>query len=299
MAITADMVKKLRDQTGAGMMDCKKALTETDGDYEKAVTLLREKGIAVAAKREARAASEGLIGSYISDCAKVGAMLELNCETSFVTKTDEFISLSKNLAAQAAKEPCACLNCLLGSPYSGNPAQTVAEAISEAMGKIGEKMTVARFVRLAVEGSAGLIGSYIHPGDQIGVLVEVHTQSDDKAKSEDVINLAKDIAMHISWSKPDYMKRDEIAEDVIAKERDIHKQWAIKEGKPEGVIDRIVEGRMKDFYSRVCLLEQAFIKDEELTIQNLIDNAAKKVGEPVTVAGYVRYRVGETSGDGE
>lgn len=298
MAITADMVKKLREQTGAGMMDCKKALTETDGDYEKAVTLLREKGIAVAAKRETKAASEGLIGSYISGDAKIGAMLELNCETSFVTKTDEFVSLSKNLAAQAAKEPCACLNCLLGSPYSGNPAQTVAEAVSEAMGKIGEKMTVARFARLEVEGP-GLIGSYIHPGEQIGVLVEIHTASEGAGKNEDVINLAKDIAMHISWSKPDYMKRDEITEDVITKERDIHKQWAIKEGKPENVIDRIVEGRMKDFYSKVCLLEQAFIKDEELTIQNLIDGTAKKIGEPVTMAKYVRYRVGETSGDGE
>lgn len=298
MAITADMVKKLRDQTGAGMMDCKKALTETNGEYEKAVTLLREKGIAVAAKRETRTASEGLIGSYISDDAMVGALLELNCETSFVTKTDEFINLAKTLAMQAAKEPCACLDCLLGSPYSGNPAQTVAEAISEAMGKIGEKMTVARFARIAVEGF-GTIGSYVHPGDQIGVLVDVRTGSDATAKSEDVINLAKDVAMHISWSKPDYMKRDEITDDVIAAERDIHKQWALKEGKPEGVIDRIVEGRMKDFYSKACLVEQAFIKDEEQTIQNLIDTVAKKIGEPVTVAGYVRHRVGETSGDGE
>lgn len=296
MAITADMVKKLRDQTGAGMMDCKKALTETNGDYEKAVTLLREKGIAVAAKRETRAASEGLIGCYISDDAKSGALLELNCETTFVAKTDEFVNLSKNLAEQATKEPCACLNCLLGSAYAANPAQTVAEAISEAMGKIGEKMTVARFVRFAVDGP-GVIGSYVHMGSQIGVLVEVKAGSDAAASSEDALNLAKDVAMHISWSRPDYMKRDDICADVLAKERDIHKQWAIKEGKPENVIDRIVEGRMKDFYSRVCLLEQPFIKDEELTIQNLIDNASKKIGEPVTVAGFVRYQVGQSAAE--
>lgn len=294
MAITADMVKKLRDQTGAGMMDCKKALTETNGDYEKAVTLLREKGIAVAAKRETKAASEGLIGSYISDDARVGAMIELNCETTFVAKTDEFINLTKNLAAQAAKEPCACLNCLLEAPYAANPAQTVRDAVNEVMGKLGEKTSVARFARFAVDG-AGTVGGYVHMGDQIGVLVEIGTNS----TSEDVSNLAKDIAMHIAWSNPDYMKREDIPEDVLAKERDIHKQWAIKEGKPENVIDRIVEGRMKDFHSRVCLLEQAFIKDEEHTIQGLIDSTAKKVGEPVTVNRFVRYRVGETAGESE
>jgi elongation factor Ts len=294
MAITADMVKKLRDQTGAGMMDCKKALTETNGDYEKAVTVLREKGIAVAAKRETKAASEGLIGSHISDDAKVGAMVELNCETTFVAKTDEFANLTKNLAVQVAKEPHACVNCLQEAPYSANPAQTVRDAVNEVMGKLGEKTSVARFVRFAVDG-AGTIGGYVHLGSQIGVLVEIGTNS----VSEDISNLAKDVAMHVAWSNPDYMKREDIPEDVLAKERDIHKQWAIKEGKPENVIDRIVEGRMKDFHSRVCLLEQAFIKDEELTIQNLIDSAAKKVGEPVTVNRFVRYRVGETAGDGD
>ncbi len=294
MAITADMVKKLREQTGAGMMDCKKALTETNGDYEKAVTLLREKGIAVAAKREARAASEGLIGSYISDDAKIGAMVELNCETTFVAKTDEFINLTKNLAAQAASGQYGCVNCLLEAPYAANPSQKVIEAVNEIMGKLGEKTSVARVVQIAVDGQ-GVIGGYVHLGDQIGVLVELATNS----ASEDVTNLAKDIAMHIAWSNPEYMKRDDIAADELAKEREVHKQWAIKEGKPEKVIDRIVEGRMKDFYSRVCLLEQAFIKDEELSIQNLIDNAAKKVGEPVSIKRFVRYRVGETTGDAE
>lgn len=299
MAITADMVKKLRDQTGTGMMDCKRALTETNGDYEKAVTLLREKGIAVAAKRETKAACEGLIGSYIRDDANAGALLELNCETTFVAKTDEFGGLAKALATQAAKEPRACLDCLLEAPYISNPAQTIREAVQEVMGKLGEKMTVARFVRFAVEGAAGTIGSYVHMGDQIGVLVEVNTASEAAAQSEDARNLAKDVAMHIAWTNPDYMKREDIAEDVLAKERDIHKQWAIKEGKPEKVIDRIVEGRMKDFYSRSCLLEQAFIKDEELRIQDLISNAAKKIGESVSIARFVRYRVGETSSDGE
>ncbi len=201
MAITADMVKKLREQTGAGMMDCKKALTDTNGDYEKAVTLLREKGVAVAAKRETRAATEGVIGSYIHTGSQIGVMVELNCETTFVAKTDEFQQL------------------------------------------------------------------------------------------------AKDLAMHISWNNPDYLCREDIPADVIEKERDIHRQWAIKEGKPENIIDRIVDGRMKEFYSRVCLLEQPFIKDEEVTVQDLINNVVATLGEKTSVARFVRFRVGEMARD--
>jgi elongation factor Ts len=198
MEISAEMVKKLREQTGAGMMDCKKALGEANGDFEKAVTVLREKGVAVAAKRESRTASEGVIGCYIHTGNQIGVMLELNCETAPVAKTDEFQEL------------------------------------------------------------------------------------------------AKDIAMHISWSNPDCMRREDIAEDVLEKEREIHKQWAIKEGKPEKVIDRIVEGRMKEFYSRVCLLEQPFIKDEDHTIQDVIHAVVAKLGEKISIARFVRYRVGET-----
>ena len=199
MEISAEIVKKLREQTGAGMMDCKKALIESKGDLDKAVTILREKGIAVAAKRESRAASEGVIGCYIHMGNQIGVMVELNCETAPVAKTDEFQEL------------------------------------------------------------------------------------------------ARDIAMHISWSNPDYLRREDIPEDVIEKEREIHRQWAIKEGKPANVIDKIVEGRMKDFYSRVCLLEQPYIKDEEQTIQNLVRGLVGKIGEKMSVARFVRYRVGETA----
>ena len=199
MEISAEMVKKLREQTGAGMMDCKKALMEAKGDLDKAVTILREKGIAVAAKRETRAASEGVTGCYIHMGNQIGVMVELNCETAPVAKTDEFQEL------------------------------------------------------------------------------------------------ARDIAMHISWSNPDYLRREDIPEDVIEKEREIHRQWAIKEGKPVNVIDRIVEGRMKDFYSRVCLVEQPYIKDEEQTIQDLIHGLVGKIGEKMSVARFVRYRVGETA----
>ena len=289
MAITADMVKKLRDQTGAGMMDCKKALAETDGDYEKAVTLLREKGIAVAAKREARAASEGLIGSYITPDSKTGALVELNCETTFVAKTDEFVQLAKDLAKFVAESAPNDEASLIGAAF--RKGQTVGETISEIMGKVGEKLTLSRFARLSTDG---LIGSYIHMGDQIGVLVEL-----TGASGEEALQLAKDIAMHVSWSNPEFLNRDQVSEEMIQKERDINKQWAIKEGKPEKVIDRIVDGRMTEYYSRVCLLEQSYIKDEEQTIQALLDSASKKSGQKITIARYMRYRVGDRAVDAE
>ena len=201
MAITADMVKKLREQTGAGMMDCKKALTETEGNLEKATTLLREKGVAVAMKRESKAASEGIIGSYVHTGSQIGVLVELNCETAPVAKTDEFQQL------------------------------------------------------------------------------------------------ARDLAMHISWSNPRYLQRQNIPETVIEKERDVHRQWAIKEGKPEKVIDRIVDGRMKEFYSQVCLLEQPYIKDEEQTIHDLVYGMVGKLGEKMSIARFIRFRVGETASD--
>ncbi len=203
MSISVENVKKLREQTGAGMMDCKKALLEANGDFEKAITILRERGIAVAQKRESRVASEGVIGCYIHTGGQIGVMVELNCETTFVAKTDEFQQL------------------------------------------------------------------------------------------------AKDIAMHIAWSNPEYLRREDIPEEVIAKEREVHRQWAINQGKPEQVIEKIVDGRMKEFYSRVCLLEQPFVRDEEQTIQDVINSAIAKLGEKIQVARFVRYRVGETQRDSE
>jgi len=290
MAITADMVKKLRDKTGAGMMDCKKALTETNGDFEKAVTLLREKGIAVAAKREAKSASEGLIGSFISADAKTGVLAEVNCETTFVAKTDEFVNLAKDVAKLIAENNVADLDAAMALPLRGG--QSVEEVKNELMGKIGEKLGVSRFVKFAADG---VIGSYIHTGDQIGVLVDLKGAT----ASDEVIALAKDIAMHISWSNPDFKVREDIPADVIEAERNIHRQWAIKEGKPENIVERIVDGRMKEYYSRACLVEQAFIKDEDQTIGSLIKGVASKTGQEITVERFVRYRVGETVVDSD
>jgi len=286
--ISAETVKKLRDQTGAGMMDCKKALAESDGDVEKAVAILREKGIAVAQKRESKAATEGMIGSYISGDAKTGVLVEVNCETSFVAKTDEFVNLAKDLAKHVAETAaCADLAAMLDTAFRG---QTVGACVTEIMGKVGEKMSLSRFSRLDTDG---VVGCYIHMGDQIGVLVELKGAKD----SEDARGLAKDLAMHISWSKPEYLTRNEVPESALEAERAVHRQWALNEGKPEQVIDRIVEGRMKEFYGRVCLMEQAYIKDQDMTITDLVKSVAGKTGDEIAIAGYVRFQVGETAGE--
>ena len=297
MAITADLVKKLREQTGIGMMDCKKALTETDGDFEKAVALLREKGLKVAAKRESKSASEGLIGCCVSEDGKTGALVEANCETSFVAKADDFVAMAKTLAKQAVDEDVACKDCLLSKPYAGNTSLTVADYVQELMGKIGEKLAVTRVGKLSVSG-AGCVGSYTHMGDQIAVLVALGCESDDAAKTDAVKNLAKDIAMHISWSTPQYLTRDEIPAEVYEAEKTVQVNKALAEGKPANIVEKMVEGRMvKEFFARVCLGDQSFIKDESMTIDKLIKSVSKEVGEKIAVQSYVRFQVGETSGD--
>lgn len=301
MAITADMVKKLREQTGVGMMDCKKALNETNGDFEKAIVLLREKGMKVAEKRETRSASEGLITASVSADGKSGALVEANCETTFVAKTDDFIEFAKNLSKQAVDEDIACLNCLMEKPYAyaENTGTTVETAVRELMGKIGEKLTITRLGKISVTG-AGYVGSYLHLGNQIGVLVAVGCESDDAAKSDTLQTLAKDIAMHISWSTPQYLNRNDIPKDVYETEKEIQLQKALAEGKPANIVEKMVEGRMvKEFFARVCLDDQPFIKDESLIISKLIANVSKEIGEKISVESYVRFQVGETTGDEE
>ena len=281
------------------MMDCKKALTETNGDFEKAAVLLREKGIAVAAKRETRSASEGIIGSCISADGKTGALVEMNCETTFVAKTDEFIAVAKNLAKQAVDEDVACLDCLLKKPYAANPSATAGDTVKELMGKTGEKLEAKRLGKLSVTG-AGCLGSYLHMGAQIGVLVAIGCESDDAAKSAEVAELAKDIAMQISWSTPQYLHRSDIPQADYDAEKEIQIQKALAEGKPEKIVEKMVEGRMvKEFFARVCLDDQPFIKDESISISKLVADASSKAGEKLSIQSYVRFKVGEKSGDNE
>lgn len=296
MAITADMVKELRDKTGAGMMECKKALSETGGDFDKAVNLLRQKGVAVAAKRESRATTEGTIGSYGSPDGTIGSMVELRCETSFVAKTDQFIDLANQLAKQVGTGSVVDVTELAAQPYIADPKATVAEAVTEVVGKLGEKIVVARAVKFVAGekgNAAGTVGSYLHTGGQICVLVEISTETAAAAANEEVQTAARDIAMQIAWGTPKFLHRDEISAEQLEQEREVHRLWAIKEGKPEAALDRIVTGRLEKFYEEVVLLDQPFIRDSDIKISDLVKGLSTKLGEKIDIKRYARYRVGE------
>ena len=291
MAITATMVKDLREKTGAGMMECKKALAETNGDFDKAVNLLRQKGVTVAAKRESIATNEGTIGAYSSEDGKIGALVELGCETSFVAKTDQFVELAQNLAKQVGSPTFDAGTDLMEQPYIADPSVAVKDAVTLVIGKLGEKIVVSRHARVAT--GAGAVGQYLHTGGQIGVLVELSCDCDACATSDEMRGLARDIAMQIAWGTPKFLHKDEIPQETLDQEREVHKQWAIKEGKPEAAMDRIITGRMEKFYEEVVLLDQPFIRDSDLKISDVIKQTAAKLGCNADVKSYKRFRVGE------
>ena len=237
--ITAALVKELREMTGAGMMDCKKALTECDGDMDKAVDFLREKGLSQAAKKAGRIAAEGIVGSYISDDAKVGAIVEVNCETDFVAKTDEFKDMVNTIAAHIAVVNPADVEALSASELDG---QTVAALITEKIAKIGENISLRRFVRFESEGT---VASYIHAGGKIVTLVEMKGGN---------ANLAKDIAMQVAAANPSYLDRTQVPQTELEHEKMVLTEQARNEGKPEKIIEKMVEGRIEKFYKEVCLV---------------------------------------------
>jgi len=255
--ITASMVKELREKTGAGMMDCKKVLTEADGDMEKAEELLREKGIAKAGKKAGRVAAEGLVASYISEDKKVGAIVEVNAETDFVAKNDEFRTFVNDVAKIVAQTNPADVETLLSSNYTGTD-KTVDEVLKDKIFTIGENMTVRRFVRYE---TAGLVESYIHGDGKIAVLV-------DFAKGDSVT--AKDVCMQIAAARPEYLSEKDVPEEAVNKEMEILKQQAINEGKTPEIAEKAVKGRIGKFYGEICLLNQPFVKDGNQTISALL-----------------------------
>ena len=255
--ITADLVKQLREKTGAGMMDCKKVLTETDGDMEKAAELLRERGIAKAAKKSSRIAAEGLVCVYVSDDKKVGAVIEVNAETDFVAKNEEFRTFVKELAEQVAKKNPVDVNSLLEQKYLDTD-KTVSEVLTDKIATIGENMTIRRFVRYESEG---LVESYIHGDGKIGVLVNFTKGTEQ---------VAKDICMQIAAAKPEYLDREEVPEERIQKEMEILKAQAMNEGKPAEIAEKMVQGRIGKFYGEICLLDQEFVKDPSLKVNQVL-----------------------------
>ena len=273
--VTASLVKELREKTGAGMMDCKKVLTETDGDMEKAIELLRERGIAKAAKKSGRVAAEGLVEAYISENGKVGAIVEVNSETDFVAKNEEFKTFVMNVAKQIVETNPKNVEELLNQQSIFEEGKTVNESLVGKIATIGENLSIRRFARFE---SKGLLEKYIHGDGKIAVLINM-TKGDKE--------LAKDLCMQIAAARPEFVKRDEVPQERVDKEMEILKVQAMNEGKPEQIAEKIVQGRVGKFYEEICLVDQVFVKDSSLKVSELLK---QKDGEVVE---FARFEKGE------
>jgi elongation factor Ts len=284
MAITAELVKTLREKTGAGMMDCKKALGETDGDLEAAVDWLRKKGLATAAKKAGRTASEGKVMALSE--GNRGVVVEINLETDFASKSDPFGQFAGQVVQMALREMPADLDGLLalGYPESGRP---LSEEVKHQIATIGENMNVRRYQSMRVE--QGLVTTYIHGGGKIGVLVGLETA----ALGEVLEDLGKKLAMHVAAASPAYLDQASVAPEALERERSILVEQSRASGKPDNIIEKMVVGRLSKFYGEVCLLDQIFIMDQEKKVSDVVAAAAKAVGAPVRVTGFVRFALGE------
>jgi len=285
--ISAAAVKELRERTGAGMMECKKALTEANGDAEKAVTLLRERGLAKAAKREGRASNEGTVA--IAMAGDAGAIVEIGCETDFVARTDEFQRFAKQLAGVAIQAGADDVEALAAAALDG---ESVAQRIAAVAAKLGENVVCKRVARLSVPG--GMVGGYVHAGGKLGVLVALRTP----ARGAGAEAVAKEVSMHVAAADPSpvALDRSGVPADLLARERELFAKQAAQTGKPEKVIEKIVEGRINKFYAEICLLEQPFVMNPDQTIEQMLAQKGKELGADVAVTGFVRFRLG-TSAD--
>ena len=273
--ITAAQVKDLREKTGAGMMDCKKALTETNGDMEKAIEYLREKGIAKAGKKSGRIAAEGIVECYISEDGKTGAIVEVNAETDFVAKNQEFKDFVMDVAKQVVEKNPADVEVLLAQESISEAGKTVQEVLTNKIATIGENMNIRRFERFESEG---LVAKYIHGDGKIAVLIEVTKNNPE---------LAKDVCMQIAAAKPEYVRDPEVPQERVAKEMEILKVQAMNEGKPEAIAEKMVQGRLKKFYAEICLVDQEFVKDPSKKISDILKE------NDMDVVRFVRFEKGE------
>jgi len=285
MQITSEMVRDLREKTGAGMMDCKKALAESGGSVEQAIDFLRKKGLAAAAKKASRIASEGIVAARVDDAA--GALVEVNCETDFVAKTDDFQAFAREVAALVHEKNPADVAQALAMPAAGG---TLGEKLTEKVAKIGEKISFRRFARFAVPaGEKGVVVPYIHAGGKIGVIVDLRGAS---AGNAEFAALAKDLAMQVAAANPSYVDRDGVPAEVVAREKAIYREQALAAGKPEKILEKIADGKLEKFFGDFCLVEQAFIKDPDRKVRDLLKAMAARTGE-ARVARFARFQVGE------
>ena len=291
MAITAAQVKELREMTGAGMMDCKKALTATEGDMDKAVEFLREKGLATAQKKASRVAAEGLCKTLVSEDGKKAVVVEVNAETDFVAKNEKFQNYVADVAAQAMNTTAADIDAFLAEAWALDTTKTVKEALAAQIAVIGENMNIRRFAQVTEEN--GFVASYTHMGGKIGVLVDVETDVVNDAVKE----MAKNVAMQIAALNPKFIAEKDVPADFIEKETEILTVQAKNDpknaNKPENIIAKMIEGRLKKEMKEFCLVEQPYVKDGDLTVKKYIDSVAKEVGAPIEITRFVRFETGE------
>ena len=294
--ITAQLVKQLREKTAAGMMECKTALVEAKGDLAEAEVVLRKRGLASAAKKATRSTKQGLIGVQITADGKAGALIEVNCESDFVARTEEFQQMVANLGQQVIAESPASVEALKAAVYAADPTFTVEALIKAKIAKVGENMNIPRFVR---RSATGILGSYVHPGSQLAVLVDLTSNKPETTKADAFKELLHDVAMQVAAADPRFVRREEVTDAFLQQERDIQRSRALAEGKPEKIVDKVIEGRMSKYYEEVCLLDQPFIKDNAVSISQHLLAKGKELGDTLDVAAFVRFKVGETSASGE
>lgn len=282
MAITAQLVKELREMTGAGMMDCKKALVEVEGDLEKAVDWLRQKGMAKAAKKSGRATSEGLVTVTLSDDGKTVAMASLLCETDFVARGEQFQTMAAKLAKTVldnAPADAVALEALMG------------EEVTQLIASVGENMQIGKFARHTKPGESSVIGQYIHANGKIGVLVFLTCGKAESAARPEVQELAKNIAMQVAAASPMALDAASLDQAAVEREREVYRQKALEEGKPANIVDKIADGAVKKFQKDVCLMEQPYIRDDKKTINDIVRETGKTVGDEITVTGFERIQL--------
>jgi elongation factor Ts len=282
MNITAAQVNELRQKTGAGMMDCKKALTEANGDFEKAIEILRKKGASVAAKRAEKSANEGIVSTKVSEDGKFAAIVEVNCETDFVAKSEDFVELTNLVLNSVYQNKFSNVEDLLNSNLE------IKTKLDEVMGKVGEKIEISRVATESADN--GMLIDYVHMGSKLAVIVKFDNVSNAK---DELAHIGKDIAMQVAAMRPLCVYRDEVPKDIIEKEMEIYKELARKEGKPENILEKIATGRLNKFYQENCLSEQAFIKDNSKTVSDLVNEFNKKNQGQAKIALFRRFHLGD------
>ncbi len=287
--ITASLVKELREQTGAGMMECKNALKETEGDIPAAIKYLRERGDLKAAKKADRAAKEGVVAAQISEDGKSGILVEVNCETDFVARNENFQTFVDEVASTVAASDAQDLEAALALPKGD---QTLEGYIKTKVLELGENLQFRRFERLNVSGE-GAVASYIHLGGKVGVLIAVNAEKAESASNDAFRDLVKDLTLHIAASAPAGLGREDIPADLVDAEKDIFRKQMEGQNKPADILEKIISGKLGKFYSEHCLLEQGFVKDPDTTIQGLLEAQGKEVGDTLAIDRFVRFQLGE------